>query len=52
MDKKTLQINQSRIRMKLKEQLLRFLMQHYAKYKTSQDGATLLIETDLANFDE
>ena len=36
----------------MKEELLRFLMQHYAKYKTSQDGASMLIETDLAHFDE
>lgn len=47
-----LKINQGRIRIILKQQLLRFLMQHYAKFKTSVEGASLLIENDLQKFDE
>lgn len=46
-----LKINQGRIRIIMKNMLLRFLMQHYAKYKTTIEGATLLIESDLDKFD-
>lgn len=36
----------------MKEELIKFLMVHYSKYKVSQEGASLLIEAaDLAHIE-
>ena len=35
----------------MKNMLLRFLMQHYSKYKTTMEGACLLIDNDVTNYE-
>ena len=47
-----LKINQGRIRVLMKNQLLRILMHHYSKFKVTVEGASLMIENDLEKFDE
>ena len=36
----------------MKEELLKFLMVHYSKYKVSQEGASLMIGTDISLIEE
>jgi len=38
--------------MKMKEELLKFLMEHYSKFKVSQEGAAIQIEADLAFYND
>ena len=46
-----LKINQGRARVIIKNVLLRKLIEHYGKFKTTQDGAALLIYKDLEYFE-
>ena len=47
-----LKINQSRIRVQLKDRLLRFLIINYQKFKVTTQGAALYIDSDLSCIDE